>query len=146
MACLLCDGDQLEAWVIRVSPHWLTVVNRNQNLLGKLCIALRRHEESVAGLTSEEWADLREELRWAVNRLTRAFAPDHFNHAFLQNQDRHVHLHVIPRYAAPREFDGLRFDDPDYPGHYGLAHETIVGRGFAAALGAALQAQTSVPR
>jgi diadenosine tetraphosphate (Ap4A) HIT family hydrolase len=35
-----------------------------------------------------------------TERLRRAFAPDHFNYAFLQNQDRHVHQHVIPRYAA----------------------------------------------
>jgi diadenosine tetraphosphate (Ap4A) HIT family hydrolase len=53
-------------------------------------------------------------------RLRSAFAPDHFNYAFLQNQDRHVHLHVIPRYAAPREVSGVVFDDPDYPDHYAV--------------------------
>ena len=53
-------------------------------------------------------------------RLRSAFAPDQFNYAFLQNQDRHVHLHVIPRYAAPREVSGVVFDDPDYPDHYAV--------------------------
>ena len=33
---------------------------------------------------------------------------------------RHVHLHVIPRYATARLVGGLRFEDPDYPGHYAV--------------------------
>jgi diadenosine tetraphosphate (Ap4A) HIT family hydrolase len=47
-----------------------------------------------------------------------AFQPDHFNYAFLQNQDRQVHLHIIPSYAAGRSFAGVTFEDPDYPDHY----------------------------
>ncbi len=42
------------------------------------------------------------------------------NYAFLQNQDRHVHPHVIPRYAADRELRGLTFTDPDCPDHYAV--------------------------
>jgi hypothetical protein len=29
-------------------------------------------------------------------------------------------LHVIPRYATRRLMAGLRFEDPDYPGHYAV--------------------------
>ena len=54
----------------------------------------------------------------AYRTLLTAFQPDHFNYAFLQNQDRHVHCHVIPRYAGTRRFAGMEFTDPDYPGHY----------------------------
>jgi hypothetical protein len=39
-------------------------------------------------------------------------------YAFLQNQDRPVHLHVIPRYASARMFARRQFEDPDYPDHY----------------------------
>ena len=44
-----------------------------------------------------------------TERLRRAFAPDHFNYAFLQNQNRHVHLHVIPRYATDLRCTGPAF-------------------------------------
>jgi diadenosine tetraphosphate (Ap4A) HIT family hydrolase len=115
--CALCR-PQLLTPVVRESTHWRIAINRNQHLLGKLFVALRRHEESVAELSSDEWAELQRELRWAVRRLDEAFAPDHFNCAFLQNQDRHVHLHVIPRYARARTFTGREFADPDWPGHY----------------------------
>jgi diadenosine tetraphosphate (Ap4A) HIT family hydrolase len=137
--CFLCQ-DALLQWVVRESPQWRIVVNRNQNLLGKLCIVLRRHEESVAGLTEDEWAELRGEIVWAVDRLSRAFTPDHFNHAFLQNQDAHVHLHVIPRYAGVRHFGGIEFADPEYGDHYGLDRQERVTVEFARELGAALAA------
>lgn len=67
----------------------------------------------------------------SVDRLTQSFAPDHFNHAFLQDQDAHGHLHVILCYAATRHFAGLEFDDPDYGDHYGLHRVQLVSVGFA---------------
>jgi diadenosine tetraphosphate (Ap4A) HIT family hydrolase len=33
---------------------------------------------------------------------------------FLMNLDRHVHLHVVPRYRTARTYAGEVFDDPDY--------------------------------
>jgi diadenosine tetraphosphate (Ap4A) HIT family hydrolase len=115
--CLLCEG-QLETPVVRASPLWFAFVNRNQDLLGKTIIALRRHEEEVAGISRAEWAELQQEIRWVTERLRQAFAPDHFNYAFLMNADRHVHLHVIPRYVGTRTVAGFRFADPDYPASY----------------------------
>ena len=102
------------------SVHWQVRLNLNQNLLGKLIIVLRRHAERVIELTPDEWSDLQQQMWLMTARLQAAFEPDHFNYAFLQNQDRHVHLHVIPRYARPRQVAGLRFEDPDYPDHYAV--------------------------
>ncbi len=106
--------------VIDDTALWHSRLNYNQNLLGKLLVVLKRHDEQVAKLSAEEWQELHAQVQRATERLRRAFAPDHFNYAFLQNQDRHVHLHVIPRYATARLVAGLRFEDPDYPGHYAV--------------------------
>ena len=106
--------------VIADGPHWRLVLNRNQNLLGKCFLAARRHLEAVPELSSEEWLDLRRQLGLATRMLDLAFRPDHFNYAFLQNQDRHVHLHVVPRYADRRTFAGAVFADPNYPEHYAV--------------------------
>jgi diadenosine tetraphosphate (Ap4A) HIT family hydrolase len=67
--------------VIRDTHHWRIVVNRNQNLLGKLVIALRRHEEQVARLSADEWGALRGEISWSTEHLRGAFAPDNFNYS-----------------------------------------------------------------
>jgi diadenosine tetraphosphate (Ap4A) HIT family hydrolase len=135
--CALCR-PQLLTPVVRESAHWRIAINRNQNLLGKLLIALRRHEEAVAELTPAEWSELRDELRWAIGRLAGAFQPDHFNCAFLQNEDRHVHLHVIPRYARPRTCAGVEFGDPDWPGHYRPGVEFLAPPDVIAAIADAL--------
>lgn len=120
--CSLCDlglGPTLAQ-----SSHWQLVLNRNQNLLGKCFWVLRRHLESVPELKMAEWTDLHQQLARTTEALTFAFRPDHFNDSFLQNQDRHVHLHIIPRYRQPRVFMGTTFHDPDYPAHYAVPAPT----------------------
>ena len=113
----LCDPDL--GPVIAETEHWKLVLNvRNQNLLGKCPLALRRHEETLTALSAEEWADLRTGTAKATDALRSVFDPDHFNYAFLQSMDRHVHLHVLPRYAGNREFSGETFGDGRYPDHY----------------------------
>jgi len=102
------------------------VLNHNQNLLGKCFLAMRRHVEELHNITEDEWLELRWKITAATNALALAFAPDHFNYAFLQNQDRHVHLHVIPRYASARTFAGRQFEAPDYPDHYAVPTPTII--------------------
>jgi len=116
--CPLCDPNL--GPVIAGSAYWQLVLNRNQNLLGKCFLALRRHLEAVPELSAAEWADLHGRLAQATRVLTAAFQPDHFSYAFLQNRDRHIHLHVIPRYGGPRLFAGVTFADPDFPAHYAV--------------------------
>jgi diadenosine tetraphosphate (Ap4A) HIT family hydrolase len=104
--------------IIERGSLWTVAFNRNQNLLGKVMLVLNRPLEQVILLREDEWADLHRQVRRVTLALTAAFQPDHFNYAFLQNQDRQVHLHVIPRYAVSRTFAGETFEDPDYPDHY----------------------------
>lgn len=118
LVCRLCASNL--GPVVAESAYWRLVLNRNQNLLGKCFLVLRRHLESVPQLTLAEWSDLHQQLARTTQTLTLAFRPAHFNYAFLQNQDRHVHLHVIPRYDEPRTFAGTVFEDPDYPAHYAV--------------------------
>src|SRR3990172_5484549 len=135
--CVLCR-PRLETPVLRETHHWRIAVNRNQNLLGKLFISLQRHEDQVVRLSDEEWGALRGEIAWATEQLRGAFAPDHFNYSFLQNQDRHVHLHVIPRYASPRRIAGSDFDDLENPNHYGVGVDRRLGSDVIAAISAAI--------
>lgn len=118
MACVLCSDDLRP--ILADSMAWRLVLNRNQNLVGKSMLVARRHVEAVDQLSAEEWTDLRHQLGRITAALKQVAQPDHFNFAFLQNQDRHVHMHVIPRYARTRLVGGLRAEDPDYPDHYAV--------------------------
>ena len=111
--CVLCKPEL--GPVVGESSCWRVVLNVNQNLLGKVMIVCRRHVEPVIELTADEWADLRSAMRDTNTALSTLFRPVHFNYAFLQNQDRHVHLHVLPRYDRVVSFGDGRFEDPDYP-------------------------------
>ncbi len=132
--CVLCKP--LSTPILRKSRFWRIAVNPNQNLLGKLIIVLERHEEDVTLLQPDEWIELYPEIVWAIARLRDAFAPDHFNYAFLQNQDRHVHLHVIPRYAGPRAVADIEFTDPDYPEMFRVRSNIVAPAVLAAIAGA----------
>jgi diadenosine tetraphosphate (Ap4A) HIT family hydrolase len=44
------------------------------------------------------------------------------------NGDRHVHFHVIPRYATSREFAGLVFTDGHLGEHYQLRRNIVDGK------------------
>ena len=111
MSCALCQLS--EADQIYSTDHWRVVVNHNQNKLGKCMVCLRRHDQDICNLSDTEVCDLWTTIRRLKVALVRCFEPDHFNYAFLMNQDAHVHLHVIPRYHGPRVFAGIEFQDSE---------------------------------
>jgi diadenosine tetraphosphate (Ap4A) HIT family hydrolase len=96
-------------------------------------------EEPVTALSHDEWSELQSELGWLTGRLREAFAPDHFNYAFLQNGDRHIHMQVIPRYERSRHFADTEFHDPDYPSHYTPGLKQRLGQDIYAAIADAIK-------
>ena len=124
--CSGCDSFQVDPRdVVGSWEHWHVVVNHSQNYLGKVMLVLRRHETDVTNLTPAEQAELWRLLLEVKIALIGAFQPDHFNYAFLMNQDAHVHLHVIPRYAESQSFAGLTFSDGRLHEHYELTSRIV---------------------
>jgi diadenosine tetraphosphate (Ap4A) HIT family hydrolase len=58
--CSLCCPSLTP--VIEESARWQVRLNLNQNLLGKLIIVLKRHEEQVVRLSADEWTELLSKL------------------------------------------------------------------------------------
>jgi diadenosine tetraphosphate (Ap4A) HIT family hydrolase len=108
MTCFICDTDIPD---IGSFQYWSVSVATEQNYLGKCIIALRRHEEDFLALRAEEREEMWEAARAARDAVARCFAPDHFNYQILGNSVRHIHMHLTPRYTAPREFAGVTFTD-----------------------------------
>ncbi|HKA12988.1 MAG TPA: hypothetical protein VKI99_21210 [Candidatus Dormibacteraeota bacterium] len=126
---------------IEAGKRWSLVLNRNQNLLGKCMVVLNREETVVTRLTGAEWSDLRRYLRRVTAALDSLFQPDLYNFAFLMNEERWVHLHVVPRYEGPREWGGERFEDPHFGSLFGTEQRLLdanallrLSRAVAAAL------------
>lgn len=107
------------ATVIEDRESWILAVNRNQNLLGKTMLVLRRPCSAVTDLDQTEWASLQTEIVRITSGLRSLFRPDQFNYAFLMNVDSQVHLHVIPRYASARTWRGRDFVDVNWGRPFG---------------------------
>jgi diadenosine tetraphosphate (Ap4A) HIT family hydrolase len=111
--------------VIEERPSWTLAVNRNQALLGKTMLVLRRHCTAVIDIVPDEWASLRYDLRRLVPALDRLFDPDQFNIAFLMNLDAQVHLHVVPRYASTRRWHDRTFTDRHWGDAFGSEQQLL---------------------
>jgi diadenosine tetraphosphate (Ap4A) HIT family hydrolase len=120
------------ATVIREGPLWRVALNRNQDLLGKVVLALRREADDVLDVTGEEWASFTDELRRVRAAVDALFRPDVWNHAFLMNLDPQVHCHVVPRYAAERRWGGEVFTDPHFGSLFGPEQRVLTGPMLAA--------------
>jgi diadenosine tetraphosphate (Ap4A) HIT family hydrolase len=124
--CSDCDKFQVDPRDLVGSwEHWHIVVNHSQNYLGKVMLVLRRHATDATDLMPAEQVEFWQLLRDVKTALVGAFQPDHFNYAFLMNQDAHVHLHIIPRYAAAQVFLGMTFADGRLGEHYELTSRIV---------------------
>lgn len=94
--------------------------------------------QAVTELAPDEWTDLHEEIHRTCAALDALFEPDQYNHAFLMNVDAQVHLHMVPRYNNPRQWDGKTFDDP-HPGELFGTEQRVLDHDELARLAAAIR-------
>ena len=141
-SCVFCDHLIAPTDYVNTWSYWQVIINHNQDYLGKVMLVLVRHETDVTSLTEAEQVEFWQLLTVVRKALSTLFQPDHFNYAFLMNGDRHVHFHVIPRYATAREFADLIFTDGQLGEHYQLRDNIVdvkVRQTLADALRAHLQ-------
>lgn len=118
IAAANCTCFPEDGTVLRRFRSWSGRLHQRQDYPGKVFLALRRHEEDVLALTSEERGELWEAARIMRAGVARVLQPDRWNYLFLGNAVRHVHLHLIPRYATPHTIQGWTFADR----HWGAMH------------------------
>jgi len=118
---------------IKRYAHWTLRVNENQAYLGRAIIWLKREGDMqrLSSLTEEErkelWDKVLPEYEAALQEL---FKPDHMNYTWLGNlfheHKGHGHMHLIPRYVSPREFEGMVFTDENWGHHYKIGEKKDV--------------------
>ncbi len=100
---------------IKVYAHWNWSLRPVQSTLGACVISARREEPHFSGMTAAECAELALVVKDVESGLKAAFSYDKINYLMLMMVDPHVHFHVIPRYAATREFAGTTWQDKNWP-------------------------------
>lgn len=114
-------------------------VNVDQAFLGRCYFALNRHETDVTALTQEERDSLWALLGRAKAAIDKLFSPEHYNYVFLMNVDPHVHMHIIPRYAAQRQYGGRTFRDIRFGGQFDPQSSYVLPDEFISDLASAIR-------
>lgn len=95
--------------------HWTWSIRPVHNTLGSGILSLNRFSARFGELTTDEAGELAFATKEIERRISVAFQPDKFNYLMLMMVDAHVHFHVIPRYAKPRNFAGTDWVDDGWP-------------------------------
>lgn len=104
---------------IKNYKYWVLQIHQNQGFLGRCIIWCKRENAlDLSQATKEEQQELFIIINELKNALTKSFNPDWFNYAFLGNEARHLHGHVIPRYSREIEFGNQIFIDKDWGHNY----------------------------
>ena len=102
--------------LVRELDHWVVLVRPTQVTLGSLVLAARSDATAYGALPAAAFSEQGE----VVGRIERALAGfcqyERINYLMLMMVDPHVHFHVIPRYSAARQWQGLEFPDAGWPG------------------------------
>lgn len=103
--------------IIKEYAYWTLSVHDEQRYLGRAYVWLVREGgmQRFSEITDEEMAELRIVLKEYEAALAELWQPDFMNYAWLANlfseHGGHGHMHLIPRYKAPRTFEGSDFVD-----------------------------------
>ena len=104
------------ATLVREFEHWVVLVRPAQVTLGSLVLAAKSEATAYSDLPAEAFAEQSDAVR-SIERALKSFCSyERINYLMLMMVDPNVHFHVIPRYAQPREWQGMAFADAGWPG------------------------------
>lgn len=101
--------------LLKEYDHWVVLLRPKQVTLGSLILALKGESQSMSEVTAEQFAELAVVTAEMETTLRHCFAFDKINYLMLMMVDKHVHFHVIPRFAKQRQACGQTFYDNAWP-------------------------------
>lgn len=100
---------------------WTVLLRPRQPTLGSLVLVCEEPVTAFGQVSPAGFADLAQATRRVEAMLGGLFAFEKINYLMLMMVDPDVHFHVVPRYAAPRQFAGQTFADRSWPNPPDLA-------------------------
>jgi diadenosine tetraphosphate (Ap4A) HIT family hydrolase len=101
--------------LLREYASWVVLLRPAQPTLGSLVLACKEDAASLGAVPAAAYAELATATAELESALRNAFDYKKINYLALMMVDPHVHFHVIPRYAEPREFEGVTCRDTTWP-------------------------------
>lgn len=131
--CDVCNGPDIygELPAVVDSDIWRVELNPNQQHLGRTFVGLREHKSSLSELSIEEVIEFHRIVVALEMGARAAFSPDLFNWMCLMNnakrddQQPHVHWHMVPRYSESVMFNGHTYTDSAWPRQYNTGADAV---------------------
>jgi ATP adenylyltransferase len=118
--CIFCQaaesGDDPAYHVLRRGERCFVMLNAFPYNSGHLMVAPRRHVPSLEDLDADELLELMALTQRSLGALRDTYGPDGFNLGVNEGEIAgagfadHVHLHVVPRWAADNNFMAVTGD------------------------------------
>lgn len=96
-------------------PHWVVLLRPAQVTLGSLVLAAKSDATAFGDLPPEAYTELGSVTHAIEAALAKTVQYERINYLMLMMVDPHVHFHVLPRYEATREKNGLVLPDNGWP-------------------------------
>lgn len=97
------------------TDHWCAVVRPGQVTIGSCVLICKDAVQAIPDMSPEAFADLKRATGMLEKQLHAIFQPDRINYLALMMVDRSPHFHVIPRYERARAWEGVSYEDLDWP-------------------------------
>ena len=102
--------------LIKEFEHWVVLLRPAQVTLGSLVLAAKSDVTAYGDLPRMAFTEQAGVVA-AIESALRSFTQyERINYLMLMMVDPNVHLHVIPRYSQPRDWNGVEFPDAGWPG------------------------------
>ncbi len=112
--CIFCDepkaADARSSLVLAQTAHSVVMLNKYPYNSGHLLLAPKKHENRLSSLLPEEFQDLSEALRMAVDIVIKTLKPGGINVGMNLGRcagagvEDHLHWHVVPRWEGDTNF------------------------------------------
>ena len=106
---------RLDDFAIYESKYWKWSLRPVHSTIGAGILSLRRYDERMSNITSDESKDLVVIIKVIEDTLKKVFNYDKINYMMLMMVDTHIHFHVIPRYSREISFEDLTWKDGGWP-------------------------------
>ena len=126
--CVWCNlSEEDKQFLLYESESWSVFLSDEQDYIGRCILVLKRHCNSLSGLTDVEWYELRILICKVEECLKAVLGATLCNWSCLMNSfykepapDPHLHIHVRPRYDDPVLINGNTYADDEFGHHYSL--------------------------
>lgn len=127
--CEFCElNSKASEFKVYESKYWIVYLADNQNYPGRCIIPLKRHCDSMANLSAEEWEDFHIIVKSLERIVKEELNATNCNWTCLMNggfaqkpYNPHIHFHFIPRYFEKSCSVDEGFVDENVAEHYTLS-------------------------